>query len=471
MLIRFLLVAALLLVAASGTRRGVIALVVASALQDVLRKLDNTPGSGFLWTGLAGLVLVATVTGLILRGERRSFTAGEASRLQKPLVVLAVIVLLQAVVSFARTKSVAVPLLGIAMYLFPLAALQVGLTLGRSARTVDRLLLLYAGVTSIALGAMFFTKLGVQHPLLDPVGEELVTYGVGGVVQLEQGLYRAPEIAGWHASMLLCLCLLWAGEGRRRAWVPLLVVASLAALWTGRRKWLLTPAVVLVTAQVGALWLGLRRTRLLAGGVAALLVLVGVTMAILSTANEHSATGAHLARLNLVEAHAASRVHALGGVGPLDVIKRVGWLGGGVGVAQQGTRHLAGAHGVEIAGWGAEGGLGQILAEIGIPGLLASLVVALMMGRVLLGGIRRAMRVGDDRSAWLLMWGTATLLANALAFLLAKQAFGDPFIVAWLGLLAGCLVARADAVAVAPTPFRAGPRPYRLDVVAPGGIS
>ena len=48
MLLRVLLVAGLLLLAASSTPRGVVALVLSCVLQDVLRKIDDAPGTAFL---------------------------------------------------------------------------------------------------------------------------------------------------------------------------------------------------------------------------------------------------------------------------------------------------------------------------------------------------------------------------------------------------------------------------------------
>ena len=465
MLLRVLLVAALLLVAASNTRRGVLALILSCVLQDVIRKLDDAPGSGFLWTALAGLVLIATVVGLLLRGERRTLQASRADRLQGPLIAWVVIVLLQAVVAYARVKSLVVPLLGIAMYLFPLAALQVGLVVGRNRQTVERFLGFYVAVASVGLGAMLLSRAGITHPLLHGIGKELVTYGEKiGVVRLEQGLFRAPEIAGWHASMVLCICLYWAGQGRRRVWIPLMILAGLAALWTGRRKWLLTPAVTFAVAHVGAAFVGLNRSRIAAGGLAAAVLLVGTGWFVVTTAGKGTITGAHVARMTLMDGHATSRVSALGAQGPVDVIRRVGWLGGGVGIAQQGTRHLAGRHAVEVAGWGAEGGLGQILAELGVPGLLVSLLVAWKVASLLVRAIRRAARTHATAEGWFLLWGTATLLANALAFLLAKQAFGDPFVMGWLGLLAGCCVARAGHV-MTPAPPSTREAPYRLRVL------
>lgn len=465
MLLRVLLVAAMLVVAASSTRRGVMVLILSCVLQDVIRKLDDAPGSGFLWTALAGLVLIATVVGLLLRGERRTLQASRADRLQGPLIALVVIVLLQAVVAYARVRSLAVPLLGVAMYLFPLAALQVGLVVGRDRQTVERLLGVYVTVACIGLGAMLLSRAGVTHPLLDGVGKELVTYGARiGVVRLEQGLFRAPEIAGWHASMVLCICLYWAGQGRRRVWIPLMILAGLAALWTGRRKWLLTPALTFMVAHVGAALMGLNRSRIAAGGLAAAVLLVGTGWFVVATSDTGTVTGAHVARLTLMEDHASSRVSALAARGPLDVIHRVGWLGGGVGIAQQGTRHLAGRHAVEIAGWGAEGGLGQILAELGIPGLLASLLVASIVASLLVRSIRHCAHAGASTEGWFLVWGSAALLANAMAFLLAKQAFGDPFVVGWLGLLAGCCVARAGHV-MAPAPPDTRAATYRLRVL------
>ncbi len=466
MLIRLLFVACLMGIAARSSRHGLFAFVLGAVLQDVLRKIDATEPTGFLWTGLAGLLLLATAGGMVVRGEFRRSRWQTGDPVRVTLNLLTVIVLLQACVAYARTERVAVPILGLAMYAFPLIALRVGLVIGRNPRHTSRLLSTYVVIASVGLGAMLLAKAGIQHPMLRGIGKELVTYGptMTGVVRLEQGLFRAPEIAGWHASMVLCICILWAGAAHARAWIPLSLFSAVAALWTGRRKWLLVPTIAVAVAQVAAVWTGVRGVRsLLRTTALVVLVVLGVGVVVASS-GEFSETRAHVLRLQLLERHGGDRVVGLGRFGALDVLDRIGWLGGGVGIAQQGTRHLIGER-LEDPGWGAEGGLGQLLAEIGVPGVLAVIALVIAIAQGLLGGIRNSMRRRDDRTAWLLVWGGAALLANALAFLLAKQAFGDPFVVGWLGLLAGFLLARAAAGS-----GQAAPRAsFRLDVRTSAG--
>jgi hypothetical protein len=465
MLQYLILVLVLLGLAASGTRRGVSVVILAAVLQDVARKLDPSAGRGVLWTTLAGLALVATFFGMVVRGERVPLAHAGLDRLRRPLIVLLFIVVLQSVVAYVRTKSAAVPIVGISMYLFPILALDVGLSMGRRPGAIEAMLKTYIVVVTPALVCIVLAHFGVKSTLFDPIGMELVAYAPGlGRIHLEQGLFRAPEIAGWHASMGLITCILWSGQGWRGAWMILFGVFGLGALWTGRRKWLVAPAVVLVGASALTAWLGIGRVKALVRTSLIAVVILIVMLTLTSVGTDNSVQNAHLFRLRLLEEHSGSRFQSLGADGPLDVIERVGWLGGGVGIAQQGTRHFAGAAGAEIAGWGAEGGIGQILAELGVPGLLAGILSLIAVVRALGAGLRRAATAADAQGTWLLAWGLAVLLANVVTFALAKQAYGDPFIVGWLGLLTGCLLARAGTHAGGAMAPVASRRPLRIEV-------
>ena len=87
---------------------------------------------------------------------------------------------------------------------------------------------------------------------------------------------------------------------------------------------------------------------------------------------------------------------------------------------------------------------------MGIVGLLLALGLVLALGRHVALALSRLGRRGDPRLGFV-AWGASVLLAQVLMFSIAKQAFGDPFVLAWLGVLTGMvLVAGHDPRPAAP---------------------
>jgi hypothetical protein len=80
------------------------------------------------------------------------------------------------------------------------------------------------------------------------------------------------------------------------------------------------------------------------------------------------------------------------------------------------------------------------LAELGVPGLVLLLWVALQLGLHVWRGLRM-LRPGDNERV-ILAAGTLTFLAaNAVVFATAHQVYGDVFVLLILGWLFGFLIA------------------------------
>jgi hypothetical protein len=100
-----------------------------------------------------------------------------------------------------------------------------------------------------------------------------------------------------------------------------------------------------------------------------------------------------------------------------------GLFGAGLGVGTQGAQHIA----KDIVSGAAEGGLGKITLELGIPGLFVMGWLAILLLRHLWRIIRAASR--HSRRIGRLSFGLFSfLVANMAAFSVATQAFGDFFI-------------------------------------------
>ena len=139
------------------------------------------------------------------------------------------------------------------------------------------------------------------------------------------------------------------------------------------------------------------------------------------------------------------------------VIAQNGILGSGAGTGSQGAQHFGG--GSDIVGGAAEGGLGKILAELGLPGL----GLFLWMGTALFRYFWRLMASfkRDEPIRARLFYGVISfLLANAAVFVTAHQVFGDPFVLVIIGWLLGFVLAipgfkdRAPVQAYASAPVK-----------------
>jgi hypothetical protein len=119
-------------------------------------------------------------------------------------------------------------------------------------------------------------------------------------------------------------------------------------------------------------------------------------------------------------------------------VNNFGVLGAGLGVGSQGTQHFGG--GAQTFGGAAEGGLGKITTELGLPGLFLVIWFTAAMGRYALQ-ILRAVSKRSARVSRLSYGLIAFLVANAAAFSVATQAYGDLFILIFLGLVSGFFMA------------------------------
>jgi hypothetical protein len=112
----------------------------------------------------------------------------------------------------------------------------------------------------------------------------------------------------------------------------------------------------------------------------------------------------------------------------------VGLFGFGVGTKTQGAQHL----GLEVPAPLTEGGLEKIMVEVGIAGTLAFLLFLLILARCVYLSFRRASRAGFDHTPLAAL--LAFMLANASAFVVAFQLYGDPLVVFIVGLAGGVLL-------------------------------
>jgi hypothetical protein len=116
--------------------------------------------------------------------------------------------------------------------------------------------------------------------------------------------------------------------------------------------------------------------------------------------------------------------------GVMQTFRENGYMGAGLGTATQGVHHLLGQNAI---GW-QEGGLGKVAIEVGLPGLIALLVMVVIVGRMLL--VLTSIDDVPGSSHFLRVTLFALVSANVTGFIASAQAYND----AVLGLTAGFLV-------------------------------
>ena len=117
---------------------------------------------------------------------------------------------------------------------------------------------------------------------------------------------------------------------------------------------------------------------------------------------------------------------------------RFGLFGAGLGVGTQGMQHFF--EGGEAIAGAAEGGLGKITLELGIPGLFLVGWLAISVFNYLWRIMRASSRI-SPRVARLSYGLFSFLVANMVAFSVATQAYGDLFILLILSWTLGFLLA------------------------------
>ena len=146
----------------------------------------------------------------------------------------------------------------------------------------------------------------------------------------------------------------------------------------------------------------------------------------------------YAARGQSVFADLPERINELGMQPVMSAIDRYGWVGAGLGTGSQGTNDVAEAMNIDRGA--SEGGLGKIVMELGIPGLLMVVWLMFALGKHLRRQLDVVSRLSPQhtRLAYGLLW---FLVANAATFSVATQAYSDLFVLLLLGWCLGFLLA------------------------------
>ena len=421
-------------VALADWRRAWLLIVVCGVIQDPVRKL--TPGTPVV---ISFLVLIPYVA--ILFGARRELRphAREFMRRFPAIATAGVVVLLflaLAVVNGFFTFGLElwqVPLLSLFTYLAPIPAFLVGYAYLRREEMLYRFFAIYGAVTCVALIGTALEYFRVRWPILGVVAisHDYIRHLPGLQVRLLSGIYRSPDVMAWHAATLTVIAVVMAlRNGFRMRGIIWMTVAGggfLACMVSGRRK-----AVYYVVAFVLLfLWRYLPRFR------GSQFVAIAVTLVLMAgvvnhlASNEASNVYARGAATNTREV--AKRLE--GGV--RETVRQSGFMGAGLGMATQGTHHLTQSRNL---GW-QEGGLAKLAVELGVPGLIAVMVLLFVVVRLLLKLTSIPDVRGSSQFARAVLF--ALLVANLVNFMASAQSYTDAMLALYTSFFAGCVFATA----------------------------
>ena len=443
------------LVCLNNWRRGIYMVILAGFLQDPIRKM--TPGEPVALSLIAPALFGVCFISALLAEEELNFQ--ELNQFNPVLYLPAFLfvgwVSISTVITLSTTHSLILAGIGAMAYLAPIPGLMLGYRFARRPDDLINLLVFYVVVAAVFSSSIFFEMAGFDSPILKSVGEGFVFYPEsGGITVLHCGLFRSPEIAGWHCASAICF-LVVIGLSRRPG-MSFMLFALLAAaiilpalILTGRRKFLVEIATFLSIS--GALLTFFQTSMKRLSVVFVVAAILGAGFFFYITSSELPGEWAvYLQRSSTAQGDSKDRFMHMTVDMFQYVIAQNGFFGSGAGTGSQGAQHFGG--GSVLVGAAAEGGLGKVLAELGIPGIV---FLVWMFGALVAYIWTVSNRVkGDENAAPLCYTLMAFLGANSVVFTTAHQIFGDVFILTILGLLLGVLLRcpyfiESDAPAVA----------------------
>jgi len=408
--------------------------------QDPARKL--IAGEPVYMTIMVGVV-VACISLRHLLVSRGAFVEPFmrwSNELAVPMTVYLSLIALQGLHSLMLYKSLILTGLGAIFYLAPLVAIVVGYSQFNHFEAVRRFLYFFSICAVIISVSVILSFSGTESRLLGEVGAGITIYDQGTVLKAYSGLMRSSEIAGWHMGACVCFMLIVISD--RGSLLSIIIAACLVTLLiasiilTGRRKMILQ-ILIFSTLYFPILrfYQGTLSTRF-ASGLVILSILVWSAAYIILPTLEGTRYDLYFARGATVFGDAGERFSSLGLASISWAYQSFGFLGGGLGVATQGSQHFG-----SIAGTGAgEGGLGKLVSELGLLALFLIAWLAYIVIKHLhhcLGLVASVVPEKLTLSVGVLVF----LIANVPTFIVASQVYGDVFVLLILGLLAGALFA------------------------------
>ena len=437
-------------------RTGLILCVFVALLQDPARKLS--PESPVFFVIFVGVVFIAAWIGAWVSRVKLGpqLIHGWQQNLKTPTMLFAALLVLQVMHSMGRWDNAMLPAIGLVFYTAPALAVVFAHQFAQrvGARGIRQFLWFYVGTSLIWFLAILAETNGINSPMFGEVGVGQIIYSFGLNKKAASGFYRAAEVAAWHiATVSCCLFILLNGRGFS-LFKSLLVVALVTYLMyvgfaTGRRKMLVY--VVIFGGVYLALfaWFLRGKARLAVFGLVASGVFFGALLGLGPDVGERGFDRVQ-SNLGQTDSQAAWVERGLTVFGDIPArfqllayrpvewaVDAYGWFGAGLGTGAQGAQHFSG--GLTFGG-AAEGGLGKITLDLGVPGLLLFLWLIYAVMQQIWQRLHALSRASRPHAT--LAFGLAALLvANVASFAIATQVYGDVFVLLILGWSIGFLLA------------------------------
>jgi hypothetical protein len=415
-------------------RKGILMMIFIAAIQDPMRKLvPGTPS----WLALATVPVFLTVIFCSATGTPRWFGdfKREYPKIAKWLLLFCVLCLPAAALSATYGRgSWLLTIFGAFSYSLIFLALIAGYHYARSEADVRRLLGAYCLLHGVMLTGGYIEYMGWLdgwNLIGDSVlGYKWIRWEPGYIIKFIAGFYRSGDVMGWHAMAVATLSIVLAMTGRkesRRLWVFVSAFAIGALLLCGRRKMV----YMLPTFGLALAWLYFqagRSAKVIA--VVGLLAIPAASVWIAADLLGEQNTSIRFYRETSGQSLDSLQEHGFGSL--IDTYDQQGFFGAGLGTATPGSHNLN----VERPPTWQESATSRILVELGVPGAVGFLGVMVAIILALWRLLRKLMRARAPQGHYVVGL-IAYFIANVGSLTVSGQILADPFIAAFLGLLAG----------------------------------
>ncbi len=413
-------------------------------LQDPFRKLvQGEPIYFIVMVGVVfGLLLLKTLSREGVAGMVSPFTSW-VDYIRSPISFFIGILAIQFFHSIFRWGNILVSLIGLISYIAPFLAIIVGYYAVNNLSDVRKFMKVYVAFGLLVGVTVALSFVGFELSIFREVGAGLKIYDQGTVLRSFSGIMRTGEIAAWHLATTSCFIVILYSTSKRR---PSILIVSVLVLFlllviafTGRRKMLMLVSLFGVFYLFGFFYFRKTLSFVAVFCSCSLVFTLWAGFEYIFPGGYSSDVQNYLARGSSVYTSASSRFLELG-LNPLKwAFDRVGLLGGGLGIASQGAHFFQAS---SIAGGSGEGGLGKVMVELGLPGLLIILWLMISMARYVFRCLNLAAQSFVTPQLLVLVLGASILLlVNAMTFTVATQVYGDIFILLVLGLISGFVFA------------------------------
>ncbi len=429
-------------------RRGLMAVILIGVLQDVLRKLTiGVPAYYIIWSTVIYLFVAAFVFLNRLLPPFRILYMDDRN-VRRAWNFFLILILFQLLNAFLRWGNPAILIFGAIFYLGPVLAILLGFAFANNPARIRQYLIFYLIILvptclTVYLSPTFQDSWPVLRDVGSFLGSQLKIYDIGTILESYSGILRVGEVSAWHAAtacMFLIVLVI-----THRSTSNLLISVLLATLLigviilTGRRKMLMTLSIFIF-----AQWALMARFQKGVGKLSVLIVLLGTlssfSFTLLEPASEQTL---YLKRSATVYGDSTGRF-----VLAIDLMRsafnRSSGVGLGAGTAGQGGRYAGVATSSGVGG-SAESGLGKVMIELGLLGILFAGWLVVVIARILLKNLK--ILVKHDKNLFFYQVSFLSFLfANLVTFAVATQVYGDYFILTIIGTITGFVV-RINSVA------------------------